>query len=103
MFQVVKQNVTITDDSEQTRDAQVFIAIRKAFAKDDIAFLRFYLFKQFFGELTEASLNGIALRFTEGYKEIERQLNYPLRNRIFNYIKKTSASLFYSRRFIEEI
>lgn len=94
MFQIVKNSLIISDDSEETRDAQVFIAVRRVFAKDDTAFLRYHLFKQFFGEISTESITSIALRFTEGYQEIEKQLNYPLRFTIFSHIKKQAPPFF---------
>jgi len=88
MFQILKDSIEIDDDSKQTRDAQVFIAVRKNFAKDDIASLRYELFKQIFRKLSEQNLEKTALSFKDGYKEIEHQLLYPQKNRIFNHIKK---------------
>ncbi len=88
MFQILKESVEIEDDSNQTRDAQVFIAVRKNFAKDDIGSLRYELFKQIFGKLSEQNLEKTVLSFTDGYKEIEHQLLYPKKNKILNHIKK---------------
>lgn len=91
MFHLLREQITISDDSNQARDAQVFIAVRRAFAKDDIAFLRYHLFTQFFGELTLSNLEEISENFLSGYKEIQRQLNYPLKDRIFGYIRRRTA------------
>lgn len=88
MFQVLKDSVEITDDSKQTKDAQVYIAVRKNFAKDDVAFLRYELFKQIFGRLSEKNLEETALSFRAGIKEIQKQLSYPKKDRIFNHVKK---------------
>ncbi len=88
MFQVLKDSVEISDDSKQTKDVQVFIAIRKNFAKDDIAFLRYKLFVQIFGRLTDTSLNQTVYAFPEGLNEIIYQLSYPRKDRIFNHIKR---------------
>ncbi|MEK7159990.1 MAG: hypothetical protein AAB702_00730, partial [Patescibacteria group bacterium] len=88
MFQVLKDSVEITDDSKQTKDVQVFIAIRKNFARDDIAFLRYKLFVQIFGRLTDTNLNQTVSGFPEGLNEIICQLSYPRKDRIFNHIKK---------------
>jgi hypothetical protein len=88
MFHIFKDSVEIIDDSEQTRDVQVFIAVRKNFAHDDLAFLRYKLFTQIFGRLTTENFNQVATGFANGYKEIERELNYPRKDRIFNHIKK---------------
>ena len=88
MYQVIKNNVEIQDDTEQNRDVQVFIAVRRAFAKDDIAFLRFHLFSQFFGKsLTSENLTKISENFEACYKEIQQQLSYPRKDRIYNYVK----------------
>ncbi len=94
MFQVLKDDVTIADDSEETKDAQVFMAIRKAYARDDLAFLRYHLFRQYFGQLTEKSLESTVKKFAEGYKEIMKQLNYPGKERIFSYVKRRTAAFF---------
>jgi len=90
MFQIVKKRVEIEDDEKRVKDAQVFIAVRKNFARDDIAFLRYRLFIQIFGKLTENNLENTVANFKAGYKEIEYQLNYPRKDRIFNHIKNTT-------------
>lgn len=94
MYQVMKDDVVILDDKEQTRDAQVYLAVRRAFARDDLAFLRFNLFSLYFGELTWSSLDHIVLSFKEGLKEIEEQLAYPRKDRIYSYVKKRAAVFF---------
>lgn len=91
MFHLLRDNITITDDSNQARDAQVFIAVRRAFAKDDTAFLRYHLFNQFFGELSLDNLEDISENFLSGYQEIQKQLNYPLKDRVFGYIRRKTA------------
>jgi hypothetical protein len=68
----------------------VFIAVRKNFAKDDLASLRYELFKQIFRQLSEHNLEKTALSFKDGYKEIEHQLLYSKKNRIFNHVKKAT-------------
>lgn len=88
MFKNLKESVILEDDSEQTRDIQVYIAVRKNFAKDDIASLNYRLFRQIFGKLTEDNLDSISEEFNKGYKEINFQLTYPKKERIYNHIKK---------------
>jgi hypothetical protein len=88
MFHIFKESVEILDDSAQTRDVQVFIAIRKNFAHDDLAFLRYRLFTQIFGRLTEINFAKISAGFVDGYKEIEYELHYPRKDRIFNHVKR---------------
>ena len=88
MFQILKDSVEIVDDSAQTKDVQVFIAVRKNFAHDDLAFLRYRLWTQLFGRLTDGNFSQVASGFSNGYKEIEYELHYPRKDRIFNHIKK---------------
>lgn len=88
MFYVMKETVQITDDTAETKDVQVYLACRRAYAKDDIAFIRFALFEQIFGRLSphtiEASIHG----FKHGYQEIKKQLSYKLKEKIYQNIKK---------------
>ncbi|MCL4353820.1 hypothetical protein M1615_05175 [Patescibacteria group bacterium] len=88
MFQILRYHVTLLDETTETRDAQVLLAIRKAFNRDDIAFLRYQLFRQFFGERTKDNLEKIAANFMAGYKEINRQIYYPAKDSIYSYIKR---------------
>ena len=88
LFQIMKNSVEIEQDDQQTRDIQVFIAVRKSFARDDIAFLRYKLFTQIFGRLTEDNLEKVVTNFENGYKEIKKQLSYKGKEKILNHIKK---------------
>lgn len=88
LFYMFKNNVSIEGVSEEVRDAQVYIALRRAFAKDDKAFLRFYLFNQYFSELTDENLENVASRFLEGFTEIELELKHPIGRKILRYIKR---------------
>ena len=88
IFHLLRERVTIQDDTKETRDIQLFIAVRRAFAKDDIAFLRFHLFEQYFGKVSEENIAKIAENFAKGYLELERQIKYPLKERIISYVKK---------------
>ncbi len=88
IFHLLRDQIIIKDDLQETRDIQVFIAVRRAFAKDDIAFLRFHLFQQYFGHINEGNIHKIAESFPKGYAELERQINYPLKERIISYVKK---------------
>ncbi len=101
MFYVLKDDVQITDDSQETKDAQVFMAVRKAFAKDDLAFLRYHLFSQYFGKLTAESLEYTAANFMTGYHEILKEINYPLKDRIYTYVKRRSAVFFILEDILE--
>lgn len=94
MFQVLKDDIFIADDAEETKDAQVFMAIRKAYSRDDLAFLRYHLFTQYFGNLTSKSLDSTVSDFLKGYKEIMKQLDYPGKDKIYTYVKRRTAAFF---------
>lgn len=94
MFQVLKDDVEITDDKQETKDAQVYMSVRRAFARDDLAFLRYHMFRQYFGKLTQDSLTETIQNFAQGYEEIVRQIKYPLKDRIYSYVKRRTAVFF---------
>ncbi len=91
MYQVLKKHIIIDGESEENQNAQVYIAVRKAFARDDIAFLRYHLFRLYFGPLTHDSLGEISERFEDGYNEIVKGLNYSKKEKIYSYVKKRTA------------
>ncbi|MBF8250034.1 MAG: hypothetical protein HW400_635 [Candidatus Levybacteria bacterium] len=88
IFHLLRERIVIKDDSGENRDIQIFIAVRRAFAKDDMAFLRFHLFEQYFGRIAEGNVHTVAVNFAKGYQELERQIHYPLKDRITAYVKK---------------
>ncbi len=92
MFQVISRQISLPDEQEETKNAQVYIAVRRAFARDDLAFLRYNLSRQYFGELTEENLSLIAHNFQSGYEEIQKQLRFRGREKIYNYVKKRTAT-----------
>lgn len=94
MYHIMKDSILIQDDSEDTKNVQVYLAVRRAFAKDDIAFLRFYLFQQIFGELTPENLEHVKRAFIKGYEEIEKQLKYPLKEKIYLFVKRLTPVFF---------
>ncbi len=94
MFEMIKDNITIVDDTKQARDVQVFIAVHKSFAKDDLALLRYHLFKQYFGEINQNNINSVGDNFLDCYQEIQHQLHYPCKDKILNYVKDKSAVFF---------
>lgn len=94
MFHVLKDDVMIEDEKPETKDAQVFMAVRKAFSRDDLAFLRYHMFCQYFGRLTPKTLDFTVEHFVQGYNEIHRQMNYVHRDRIYTYVKRRTAAFF---------
>ncbi|MGH7203847.1 MAG: hypothetical protein ACREHC_05380 [Candidatus Levyibacteriota bacterium] len=94
MFHVLKDDVVIEEEAVETKNAQVFIAVRKAFARDDLAFLRYHLFCQYFGRLTPKTLDYTVDHFVAGYNEIHRQMVYPGREKVYTYVKRRTAAFF---------
>ncbi len=92
MYQILKEDVTLEGEAEETRNAQVYLAVRRAFSKDDLAFLRFHLFTLFFGKLSAESLERIANGFMDGYSEIVKQLSYRSRERVYLYVRRRAAA-----------
>ena len=88
MYHILKERILIEDDAEDTKNVQVYLAIRRAFAKDDLSFLRYHLFSQIFPPLTNESIESIARVFVKGFKEMERQLHYRLKEKIYLYVKR---------------
>lgn len=88
IFHNLKPLIAIKDDTEEVRDVQAFIAIRKSYAKEDMAFLRYNLFNQYFGRLSDGNLEKTVQRFFDGKAEIDRQLNYQGRFKVFEFVKR---------------
>src|SRR3989344_3750546 len=99
MFQFFKDKVVISDDSNTTKDAQVFLSIRRTYANQDLPLLRYHLFIQIFGELTENNLEHIAINFLEAYKQINYQINYPFKDKLITFFKNQSIPFY----ILEEI
>lgn len=91
MFQIIRDSVQIEGEGEETRDAQILLAVRRSFAKDDLPLLRYHLFLQVFGRLKQENLETIVASFKVGYQEMERQLNFKKKDTILNHIKRQTA------------
>lgn len=94
MFQFFKDKVIISDDTTVTRDAQVFLAVRRTFAHQDLPLLRYHLFIQIFGELSEHNMEQVSDKFIDASKQIEYQMNYPLKDRFLSFFKNQSIPFY---------
>jgi hypothetical protein len=94
MYHTLKNHVTITDDTEDTKNVQIYLAVRRAYARDDLPFLRFYLFKQLFPTFSKENVEEVAKAFLKGKQEIERQLKYRLKEKIYVYVKRQTPVFF---------
>ncbi|MBI2020699.1 hypothetical protein HYS94_04765 [Candidatus Daviesbacteria bacterium] len=88
MFKIFQDKIAISVEDEETKNIQVFIAVRRAYANEDLALLRFALFKQYFGKLNPDNLEKIVAEFPQFLKTVSNHFNYPLKDKIYNYIKK---------------
>lgn len=102
MYKVLLDDIEILDEKEETRNAQVYLAVRRAFARDDMAFLQYHIFSLYFGEFTKDNIEHVIEHFPQGIKEINRQLAYPRRDRIFSYVKKRAAAFFVLEELMRE-
>ncbi len=88
IFHVLQKSISAVEATEEQRDIQLFIAIRKAYSKDDLAFLRYKLFTQYFGEMSRMEVSVVAEQFGQAHKQIEAQLTHPARFKILGYVKR---------------
>lgn len=115
MFHIFQKKITLTerpeDKGETTqmseknssdRDALVFLSVKRALAKEDKAFLRYDLFNQYFGDLTEESFHSILNSFVEGYQKIERTFDHPLNDQMFTFIKRRAIPFIILRDVFNE-
>ncbi len=102
MFQFFKDKIVISDDTTVTRDAQVFLAVRRTFAHQDIPLLRYHLFVQIFGQLSEENIEKASESFVEASKQIEYQLNYPLKDRFLTFFKNQSIPFYILEEILKE-
>lgn len=91
MFRIFRDRITITDDTEEARDLQVFIAVRRAYANDDLAFLRYHLFKQYFGSLSVHNLDKVSEEFPNFCNKVQSQFEHPAKDRIYTYVKSQTV------------
>lgn len=88
IFHVLQRNLKSDTGSNEDADVQLYIAIKKAYSKNDTALLEYNLFKQYFGELNQDNLIEIADNFNSGFSTIKAQLNHPLKYKVLNYVKR---------------
>lgn len=88
IFHALHPNITIEGQDEEAVNVQLFIAIRRMYARDNIALLRFNLFKQYFGELTNVSHEKVFHNFKTAHADIEKAMNHPQRHKISAYVKR---------------
>lgn len=102
MYYVMRDGVKISDDTDEVRDVQTFLAVRRAYSKDDIAFLRFALFEQIFGSLSMHTVEHAIHGFKHGYQEIKKQLRYKLKEKIYQNVKRQTPAFVILEDILEK-
>jgi hypothetical protein len=88
IFHALNSNISLQNETEDVKNVQLFIAVRRSYAKENLALLRYSLFKQYFGELTSHNYHKVEANFKQAHEEIEQAINYPRRYKISNYVKR---------------
>lgn len=88
IFHALHPNITLENETDETKNVQLFIGIRRSYARDNLALLRYNLFQQYFGDFNAKSYEKISSEFKEAYIDIEKAINHPLRHKIAGYVKK---------------
>ena len=91
IFYILQKNISAEEEYEEIRDVQLYIAIRRAYCKDDIAFLRYKLFTQYFGKISDYEMEDISQKFKDAFLTIESQIAHPSRFKILGYVKRQVA------------
>lgn len=94
VFQILSKNIRITDQSEDYRDIIVFIAVHKAFGKEDLPMLRFALFAQMFGNISNRNVEQVAEVFPQACNRIQEYIDSPYKDKVYNYIRKQVAAFY---------
>lgn len=105
VFQELRRHITPFDDSELSRDVQVYIAVERAFAHSDSPLIRFHLLKLYVPEITQVSwktADKIMPKLFEIYQQIQNDLVHPLSDIIRNKLKKQIAPYLILRDIFEQ-
>jgi len=91
VYQLLRPRVAPFDENFLTRDIQVYIAVERTFAHSDDPLIRYNLLKLMLPEITKISwqtADRILPKLYEVYQDIEKNLQYPLADKVRNFIKK---------------
>lgn len=102
MYHIMQGKINITDDDKEDKNAIIFLNIRRAFAKEDKAFLQYHLFQQYFGSLTEESFDGVLKNFLEGYLTIEDEFRSPLNEQVYSYVKNQTVAFVILKKILDK-
>lgn len=84
VYQWLRGNVHIKNESENTKDILIYLAIQEGLNKLDTPLLRYHLI-ELYGE------EKVFTNFWRTYKFINSHVEHPLRNKLVNYVRKQTA------------
>ncbi len=106
VYQVLQRRISLPlEKDKKTHDIQVYIATQRGFALSDEPIIRFHLFSSFFPEWIDLKSDEalkISPRFAQTFQEIEKQLNYPLKDQLRRFVIKEVAPFNVIRDLAEE-
>ena len=91
VYHLIRPRIADFSDNGITRDIQVYIAVEKTLAHSDHPQIRYDLLELMLPEITVGSwktAENVLPQFYDVFKDIEKNLHYPLADKIRNYVKK---------------
>lgn len=91
IFQYFQSKILLKDETDEVKNAQVYIAVHQAFARSNDDLIRYELLKLRFPDLLQSNWQVWADRIPvlyETLKTIDAQLHHKLRSKISRYLKR---------------
>ncbi|MBI4130110.1 hypothetical protein HY468_02230 [Candidatus Roizmanbacteria bacterium] len=105
IFRYFQKKVFLKDETDQTKNIQVYVAVHHAFAKSDDDFIRYELLKLSFPHLFPASWKEVQNETGKIYEtliSIQEQLKHKLSTRLTRSLKKEIAPFLILRDLYEQ-
>lgn len=105
VYQQLRQHIGQFDDTEMSRDTQVYIAVEKTFAHSDLPLIRYHLLKLYLPEIvniTWKTADKMLPQLYDIYTQIENDLKHIFGDKIRNKIKKQIAPYLIMRDIFEQ-
>lgn len=100
IYQLIRKNIAPVDNKEQERDIQAYIAVERAFAHSDNSTIKYGLLRLMIPEITSITwktADRVLPKYYDVFREIEKSLDHPNKDKIRNYIKKQMPPFFILR------
>lgn len=91
IYQVLKEKVSIRNVSDEQKDIFFYVACESGFAKNDLAFIRYHLFKlsrKTVGKCEKHELETLVATFPELVSGIERVIKNPFHVKLVKFVRK---------------